>query len=291
MITYEPDQLKKSNRKNINTARRKGRTAKIYTMNIERKRLLKQRRENTLQNAKGKRPTEEYFLTALKASHKTYKALKSKQKRKKNDNGLINNENTNIAMIANNINNLKIVTNNDVNTITNAKNADIEPTDIDNINTADIDNDKADMDNDKSKDTIMSNYNDDNSAMSDNDSPQTISGNDAAEDSDLGENSTEDTPSPLFYGRKTKDPTKVKTSKQHRPIKITPLESPMGNPHVDKDATGKSNAYVFDPTDVQIREFFFEGEPNPKDLEGVEEDKTLEIHRTFQQKLKERDVE
>ena len=38
-------------------------------------------------------------------------------------------------------------------------------------------------------------------------------------------------------------------------------------------------------------EFFFEGEPNPKDLEGVEEDKILEIHRAFQQKLKERDAE
>ena len=65
----------------------------------------------------------------------------------------------------------------------------------------------------------------------------------------------------------------------------------MGNPHVDKDATGKPNTYVFDPTDVRIHEFFFEGEPNPKDLGGVEEDKILEIHRTFQQKLKERDVE
>ena len=78
MITYEPDQLKKSNRKNINTARRKGRTAKIYTMNIERKGLLKQTRENTLLNPKGKRSAEEYFLTALKANRKTYKALKSK---------------------------------------------------------------------------------------------------------------------------------------------------------------------------------------------------------------------
>ena len=151
-------------------------------------------------------------------------------------------------------------------------------------------NDKADIDNDKSKDTIMSDYNDDNSAMIDNSSPQTISGNNA-EDSDLGENSTEDTPSPLFYGRKTNNPTKVKTSKWCRPIKITPLESPMGNPHVDKDATSKSNAYVFDPTDVRIHEFFFESEPNPKDLEGVEENKILEIHRTFQQKLKERDAE
>ena len=97
-------------------------------------------------------------------------------------------------MIANNINNLEIVTNNDVNTIMNAKSADIEPVDIDNINMADIENDKADMENDKSKDSIMSDYYDDNSAMSDN-NRQTISGNDDAEDSHLGENSTEDTPS------------------------------------------------------------------------------------------------
>ena len=153
-------------------------------------------------------------------------------------------------MIANNINNLEIVTNNDVSAITNARNADIEPTDTDNINMADIENDKAAMDNDKSKDIIMNDHNDDNSAMSDSDSPQTISGSDNAEDSDLGENSTEDGPSPLFYGRKTNDPAKVKTSKRCRPIKVTPLESPMGNPHVDKDATGKSNTYIFDPTDV-----------------------------------------
>ena len=137
----------------------------------------------------------------------------------------------------------------------------------------------------------MSDHNDDNSAMSNNDNPQTIPGNGNAEDSDLGENSTEDAPSPLFYGRKTNDPTKVKTSKWHRPVKVTPLESSMGNPHVDKDTTGKSNTYVFDPTDVQIHEFFFEGEPNPKDLEGVKEDKLLEIHRAFQQKFKERDAE
>ena len=44
-ITYETDELKKSNRKNVNKAKKKGRMAKICTMNIERKRLLKQRRE------------------------------------------------------------------------------------------------------------------------------------------------------------------------------------------------------------------------------------------------------
>ena len=76
MIAYETDELKRSNRKNINTAQKKGRTAKTYTMNIERKRLLKQRRERPLQNAKGKGPAEEYIHTALKASHKSYKAFK-----------------------------------------------------------------------------------------------------------------------------------------------------------------------------------------------------------------------
>ena len=137
----------------------------------------------------------------------------------------------------------------------------------------------------------MSDNNDDNPAMSDNDSPHTIPGNDNAEDSELDENSTEDVPSPLIYGRKTNNPTKVKTSKRHRPVKVRPLESPMGNPHVDKDTTGKPNTYVFDPTNVQIYEFFFEGTPNPKDLESVEEEKILAIQRTFQQKLKERDAE
>ena len=90
MITYETDELKKSNRKNINTVQKKGRTAKIYTMDIERKRLLRQRRERTLQNAKGKGLAEEYFLTALKASHKSYKASKNSHKRKKDINGSIN---------------------------------------------------------------------------------------------------------------------------------------------------------------------------------------------------------
>ena len=94
---------------------------------------MKQRRENTLQNAKGKRLAGEYFLTALKASLKTYKALKNTQKRKKNYNGSINDENTNIVMIADNINNLEIVANNDVNATRNAEDTDTEPMDTDSL--------------------------------------------------------------------------------------------------------------------------------------------------------------
>ena len=90
-------------------------------MNVERKRLLKQRGEKTLQNTRGKVPAEEYFLTALKASHKCSKASKNSYKSKKDNNGLNNDDNTNIAMTIHDINNLKIVANHRVNTTTNDK--------------------------------------------------------------------------------------------------------------------------------------------------------------------------
>ena len=223
MITYEMDELKKSNRKNINRAKKKGRTAKIYTMNIERKRLLQQRRKRTLQNVKGKGPAEEYFLTALKASHKTYKALKNSHKKKKGDNGSINDENTNIAMTVYDINNLEIVENSEANATINAENRDIESMDIDDIN-------MAEAETDKNEDIAMSDKNDDNPAMSDKESPLESPVNDNIETNEVGENSTEEVPSPLIYGRKTNDPIKVKSSKRYRPVKVTPLESPMGNP-------------------------------------------------------------
>ena len=285
-ITYETDELKKSNRKNVNMAKKKGRMAEIYTMNIERKRLLKQRRERTLQNAKGKGPAEEYFLTALKASCKSYKASKNSHKRKKDNNGSINDENTNIAMTVYDINNLEIVENHEVNPTTNARNTDTEPANIDNINMAEAENDKND-------DIAKSDNNNDNSILSDKESPPESPVNDNIDNDEVGENSTEEVPSPLIYGRKTDDPANVKSSKRHRPVKVTPLESPMGNPpkDKDKDATGTPNIYVFDPKDICIHEFFFEGEPDGEELEGVEEDKILEIHRAFQQKLKERDAE
>ena len=44
--------------------------------------------------------------------------------------------------------------------------------DIDNINTAEIENDKSEIENDKSEDIVMSDNNDDSPAMSDNDTWQ-----------------------------------------------------------------------------------------------------------------------
>ena len=205
-------------------------------MNIERKRLLKQRRERTLQNAKGKGPAEE-----LKASRKSYKALKNSHKRKKHNNGLIIDENTNIAMTVYNINNLEIVENNEVNATANAENANTESADIDNINMTEAEIDKND-------DIAMSNNNGDNPIMSEKESPLESPADDNIENNEVDENSTEVT-SPLIYGRKTDDATKVKSSKRCRPVKVTPLESPMGNPLCEKN---KRKLYKRKWTDLNI---------------------------------------
>ena len=102
----------------------------------------------------------------------------------------------------------------------------------------------------------MSDNDDDNPIMSDKESSIDLPSDDNIENDEVGENSTEEVPSPLIYGRKTDGPTKVKSSKRCRPVKVTPLESPMGNPHKDKDkdkvATGTTNTYVFDPNDAHI---------------------------------------
>ena len=65
----------------------------------------------------------------------------------------------------------------------------------------------------------------------------------------------------------------------------------MDDPPADKNVTGKEKGHAFDPTDVRVYEFFIQGAPNPKDLEGAEEDQLLDIQRTIQETLKERDTE
>ena len=104
------------------------------------------------------------------------------------------------------------------------------------INTDNINNAETEID--KSKDIVMSEDNDYNTTMSDKESPHAIPGDENVENSEPGENSTEEVPPPLIYGRKMNDPAKVKTSKRRRPVRVTPLESPTGNPHVNKDTAG-----------------------------------------------------
>ena len=114
-------------------------------------------------------------------------------------------------------------------------------------------------------------------------------GDDNAENVAKAKTSTNDVPSPLLYGRKTTDSSKVKTSKKCTPIQVKPLESSIDDPPADEIATETAKGHTFDPTDVRVYEFFNQGAPNPNDLEGVEEDQLLDIQQTIQEKLKERE--
>ena len=86
--------------------------------------------------------------------------------------------------------------------------------------------------------------------MSDNNTCDTVLGGDNAENVTPGETSTDDVPSPLLYGRKTTDPSKVKTFKKRRPIQVKPLESLLNNPTGDEITTKMVKGHTFDPTDM-----------------------------------------
>ena len=142
--------------------------------------------------------------------------------------------------------------------------------------------DNAEIKNEKPEEVVMSEYNDDNATMSNNNTDDPALGDDNAENVTKGKTSTNDVPSPLLYGRKTTDPSKVKTSKKHRPIWVTPLESSIDDPPADGSATKTAKGHTmkgcaFDPTDMRVYEFFIQGAPNLKDLEGIEEDQLLDI--------------
>ena len=239
-------------------------------MNIDRKKLLKQRREKTLQNAKDRKSAKENFLTAVKASSKVNRASKDTQSGRKPNDELINGANADTITLVDNIDNIEIVAENVGNAATNAENIDTDSTNGDNIVNAEVENDK-------SEDVVMSDDNIDKATESDTNTDDAASGYDNAENVTKGETSTDDVPSPLLYGRKTTDPSKVKTSKKHRPIWVKPLESSMDNPTADENATKTEKGHAFDPTDMQVYGIFIQGTPNPKDLEGVEEDQLLDI--------------
>ena len=242
----------------------------MYTLNIERKKLLKQRREKALQNAKDRKLAKENFLTALKADHKAGRASNDTQSSANSNDELINGANADTIIRVDNIDNTEIVAKNVTNAATNAEDIDTASINADNIVNAEIDNEK-------SEDVVMSDDNTDNAAMSNNNIDDTTLGNGNTENTVPGETSTEDVPSSLLYGRKTTDPSKVKTSKKCIPIWVKPSEPSIADPPVDEITTEMAKGHAFDPTDVQVYEFFIQGAPNPKDLEGVEEDQLLEI--------------
>ena len=194
MITFDEEKVKKTKRKDINALRKraktvktkKGRTTKMYTINIERKKLLKQRREKALQNAKD-------FLTALKADHKADRASNDTQSSANTNDEFINGANADTIICVDNIDNIEIVAENVTNAATNAENIDTDSINADNIVNAEIENEK-------SEEVVMSNDNAGNATMSDNNIDDATLGDDNTENVTLGETSTKDVPSPLLYG-------------------------------------------------------------------------------------------
>ena len=158
---------------------------------------------------------------------------------------MINGANADTILHVDNIDNIEIVAENAINTATNAENIDTDLANSDNIVNAEIKNEKL-------EEVVMSNNNIDNAAMSDNNTDNNPNNNtdDNTENVTVGETSTNDVPSPLLYGRKTTDPSKVKSSKKCRPIWVKPLEPSIADPPADEITTEMAKGCAFDPTDV-----------------------------------------
>ena len=169
------------------------------------------------------------FLTALKAGCKVDRASNDTQSSAHSHDELINGTNADTIIRADNIDNIEIVAENATNTTTNA----------DNIDNAEIENEKP-------EEVVMSDDNIDNAAVSDNNTDDVTSDYDNAENVTKGETSTDDVPSHLFYGKKTADPSKIKTSKKCRPIQVKPLESSINDPPADEIATETAKGHAFD---------------------------------------------
>ena len=168
---------------------------------------MKQRREKALQNAKDRKSAKENFLTALKAGCKANRASKDTQSGGNSNDELINGANADTITPVDNIDNTEIVAENVNNAATNAENIDTDSTNADNIVNVEIANEK-------SENVVMSDNNIDNTAVSNNNMDDAALGDDNAENVTMGETSTNDVPSPLLYGGKTTDSSKVKISKK-----------------------------------------------------------------------------
>ena len=216
---------------------KKGRTTKIYTINTERKRLLKQRREKVLQNAKDRKLAKGNPLVALQTNRRTKSAS--------NDIQSITSTND------------EIIDDNNKDAVIDAENTDNAATDADNTCNAATDGKKSD-----------------DAVMSDNDTDNAATGDGNMENTTTGETSTVQVPLSPCYGGKTKDPSKIKTSTKQMPIIAEPS---IGDPLPNENTTVRASGHTFDPTDVHIYEFLIQGTPNPCDLEGIEEDQLLEI--------------
>ena len=107
MIEFNKDKARTIYRKDTNEQRnrakivksQKGRTTKVYAINIERKKILKQRKEKVLQNAKDKKLGKANTPVALQASIGANRASKDTKNITMTDDAVIGDDNTDDAII------------------------------------------------------------------------------------------------------------------------------------------------------------------------------------------------
>ena len=191
MIDLNKDKARKIYREDINEQRKKakivkskkGRTTEIYAINIERKRLLKQRREKVLQNAKDRKLAKANSLTALEASIRANSASNDPQSITNTDDVVIGDDNTDVAIGAENTDNAAI----------DADNTDNAAIDADNTNNAVTDGEETD-----------------DAATSDNNTDNAATGNGNMDNTIIGEASTLHVPLPLCNVGKPKIQAELK---------------------------------------------------------------------------------
>ena len=169
---------------------KKGRATNIYAINIERKRLLKQRREKALQNAKDRKLAKGNPLVALKADRRANRASNDTQSSTNTNDELIDGFNTDTIIGVDNTDNTAIDTENVDNTATDAENTDNDATNPENTDNAAINADNtsnAATDGKKSDNAAMSDDNTDNTAMSDNNTDDATTGDGNTENTTTGE--------------------------------------------------------------------------------------------------------
>ena len=154
---------------------------------------------------------------------------------------LIDGSNTNTLMGVENTGNTAIAAENVDDAATDTESTDNDATNAENTDNAA----KPDV-------NAMSNDNKDNAAVSDNNTDDTITGNGNTENTTTGKTSMVDVPSPLHYGTKTKDPSKVKASKKHTPIMVEPSEPSIGDPPPDEITMATASGHAFDPTCIYM---------------------------------------
>ena len=182
---------------------KKGRTTNIYAINIERKRLLKEKREKVFQNTKDRKLAKGNPLVALQAHQRANKASNDTQSITNTNDEIIDGTNTDAVIGVDNTDNATIAAENVDNATTDAENIDNAAINADNTSNAVTDSEKSD-------DATMSNNNTDNAAMSDSNIENATIGNKNKDNTIKGETSTVDVPSPLCYGRKQKIQAKSK---------------------------------------------------------------------------------